>query len=325
MIDKLELRLPRVTLFRPAVREFLAESRHFKKSSRTMGSGRYEWVTNLRPIGIDALLHYSLKREEKDPHEGESKLELLDTGKKGFSDLVVQIDETVECTPDDLDIMRIDLCADIHQVPVQWFLGRTRVKFKRIANEIGVPKYQRIGKAGIETISAGKRPNIVRVYDKVAECKDQLRKLQRKRSRDADELTLEREFGISENAVITRVERQFGGQRIPREIDCFGRLSRLPEFNPFTNIEIRNGTGANIPTIEECGLDTWLSGDSLHRRQNEMGEQQFRRWLSKYSNGNAARYLKKYADFVQPDGDNVLTTETIFRTYRDSVMKQLAA
>ena len=325
MIDKLELRLPRVTLFRPAVREFLAESRHFKKSSRTMGPGRYEWVTNLRPIGIDALLHYSLKREANDPHEGESKLELLDTGTKGFSDLVVQVDETVECPADDLDIMRIDLCADLHAVPVEWFFSRMRVKFKRIANEIGILKYQRIGKAGIETLSAGKRPNIVRVYDKVAESKDQLRKLQRRRSRDADELTLEREFGIAENAVITRVERQYGGQRIPREIDSFGRLSRLPEFNPFTNVEIRNGTGANIPTIPECGLDAWLSGSMLHELKEKMGEKQFRRWLSKNSTGNAARYMKKYADFLQPEGDGLLTTETIFRTYRESVMKQLAA
>jgi hypothetical protein len=325
MIDKLELRLPRVAVLRPLVREFIAESRHFKNSARTMGSGRYEWVTNLRPVGIDALLHYSLKRKENDPHEGESKLELLDTGTKGYSDLVAQVEETLECPADDLDIMRIDLCADMYGVPVEWFLPRLRVRFKRIAHEFGIPKYQRIGKAGIQTISAGRRPNIVRAYDKVAECKDQLRKLQRRRSRDADELTLEREFGISETEVITRVERQFGGHRIPSDIDCFGRLSRLPEFNPFTNIEICNGTGAKVPTIHECGLDAWLSGSMLHQLQIEMGEQQFRRWLSVNSAGNAARYRKRFASFLQPEGDDLLTNETIFQTYRESVMKQLAA
>ena len=88
MIDKLELRLPRLTLFRPEPREFMLESRHFENSTRTMGSGRYEWVSDLRPVGIDALLHYSLKRKESDPHEGEHKLELLDTGTKTFSELL---------------------------------------------------------------------------------------------------------------------------------------------------------------------------------------------------------------------------------------------
>jgi hypothetical protein len=88
MIDKLERRLPRVSLFRPSVREFMLEGRFFENSSRTMGSGRYAWVTNLGPVGIDALLHFGLKRPENDPHEGEHKLELLDTGTKTYSGLV---------------------------------------------------------------------------------------------------------------------------------------------------------------------------------------------------------------------------------------------
>ena len=325
MIDKLELRLPALTPIRQDVREFILESRHFKNSTRTMGSGRYEWVTDLRPIGFDTLLHFGLKRQENDPHEGEHKLELLDTGKKNHSGFVAQVEGVAECAVDDLEVMRIDLCADMIGVPVQWFLGRARVKFKRIAHEVGQLKYQRIGKAGIQTLSAGKRPNIVRVYDKVAEYEEQLRRIQRKRSKDADELTLESEFGVKKGAVITRVERQFGGQRIPRAIDSFGLLSRLPDFNPFTNIEICNGIGARLPTISECGLDMWLTGTHLRQLQNEMGQQQFVRWLSANSAGNAARYRKRYSDFLHPDNDNFVTTQTIFETYRESVMKQLAA
>jgi hypothetical protein len=325
MVDKLELRLPALTPFRRDVREFMLESRHFEHSSRTMVSGRYEWVTNIRPLGIDALLHYGLKRQENDPHEGEHKLELLDTGKKGYSELAGQIEATIEYPIDDLEIMRLDLCADIPGVPVEWFLGRVRVKFKRIVHEVGPLTFQRIGKAGIQTLSAGRRPNIVRFYDKVAEYKDQLRKLQRRRNWDADDLTLEREFGISENAVITRVERQFGGHRIPTMVDCFGRLSRLPEFDPFTNIEICNGTGARVPTIPECGLDRWLVGTRLRQLRAEMGESQFHRWLCANSAGNTARYKRRYSDFLHPDRDNLVTVQTIFETYRESVLKQLAA
>ena len=325
MIDKLELRLPALTPLHPVVREFIADSRHFQNSSRTTRSERYEWVTDIRPVGRDALLHYSLKRKEDDPHEGEHKLELLDTGAKSYSELLAQIEGVVTCGIDDLEIMRIDLCADMWGIPVEWFLNRTHVRYKRVAQEIGIPKYQRIGSAGVQTLSVGRRPNMIRFYDKVAEYEDQLSKLRRKRSRDADELTLEREFGIPENAVITRVERQFGGQRLPTGIDCFNRLSRLPEYNPFTNIEICNGTGARVPTIQDCGLDAWLSGTRLRQVQDEMGAQQFRRWLNRNSSRNGARYLERYSDFLQPDIDGAVTSQTIFETYRQSVTRQLAA
>ncbi|HEX4030050.1 MAG TPA: hypothetical protein VHX20_06770 [Terracidiphilus sp.] len=325
MIDKLELRLPRMTLFQPRVREFILESRHFENSTRTMGSGRYSWVTDLRPIGMDALLHYSLKRDEHDPHEGEHKLELLDTGTKGYSALVEQIESTIEGSILDLEIMRIDLCADMFGIPIDWFFSRLRVKFKRVGHEIGTLKAQRIGKVGIQTLSAGKRPNIFRAYDKVAEYNEQLRKLRRKRSRDADEITLESEFGISENATITRLEQQFGGNRIPIQIDSFALLRNLPGFNPFARIEISRGTGAGVPTISECGLDEWLSGTRLRQLQEEMGQQQFCRWITEHSGGNSARWRKKYAPFLEPENDFPVTSETVFQTYRESVVKQLAA
>ena len=325
MIDKLELRLPRLTLFQPGVREFMAESRFFRNSSRAINSARYNWVSDLRPAGVDAILHFALKRDEQDPHEGEHKLELLDTGTKGYSEIVGVIESIIEGPISDLEVMRIDLCADMWGIPIDWFLSRLRVKFKRMGHEIGTLKWQHIGKAGIQTLSSGKRPNIFRAYDKVAEYQEQLRKLQRKNSRYADEITLETEFGIPPNAVITRLEQQIGGNRIPEVIGCFGQLSRLPEFNPFKRIEIANGSGAYVPTISECGLDTWLTGTRLRELQQEMGRQQFHRWLSSQATTNAARWRKKYAEFLEPEKSDLVTAESIFETYRESVIKQHTA
>lgn len=325
MIDKLDIRLPKMTLFRPEPREFMLESRFFENSTRTMPSGRYEWVSDLRPIGIDARLNYSLKRKDGQPHEGEHKLELIDAGMKGFSQLSALVEQVVEGPIDDLELMRIDLCADICEVPVGWFLNRTRVKYKRIAYEMGNLKYQRIGKAGIQTISAGRRPNIVRIYDKIAEYQMQLDKRNRKRSIDSDGLTLKSEFGVSESATITRIERQFGGGRLPDGIGSFGKLARLPDYDPFTNIEIVNGSAAHIPTLKECGFDTWITGTHLRQLQDEMGMQQFRRWLDANSGGNGARYRKKYSPFLEPEFDARVTSETIFEVYRNSVLNQLAA
>ena len=325
MIDKLDIRLPRATLFRAEPREFMIDSRHFENSSRTLKSGRYEWVSDLRPVGIDARLNYSLKREENDPHEGESKLEIFDAGTKPFSELAAVIERTIEGPIDDLELMRIDLCADICDVPVDWFFNRTRVSFKRIGYEMGELKYSRIGKAGIQTIAAGKRPNMVRIYDKVAEYKEQLKRLNRKRGYHPEELTLKSAFGVSDQATITRVERQFGGGRIPMKIDAFGKLASLPDFNPFTNIEIYNGTAAKVPTINECRFDTWITGTFLRERQEEMGRQQFYRWLNVHSSGNGNRYRGKYADFLEPTLDDRLTADTLFVAYRETVTKQLAA
>lgn len=325
MIDKLDLRLPRTTQFQPVVREFMLESRHFENSSRTLNSGRYAWVTDLRPLGLDARLHFGLKRDDEDAHAGEHKLELVDTGTKGYGELVNQIESVIQEDVSDLEIMRIDLCADMLGIPVEWFFARLRVKYKRLAHEIGTLKGQRIGKAGIQTLAFGRRPNIFRAYDKVAEYEEQLRSLQRKRSRDADELTLEREFGISKGAVITRLEQQFGGGRIPLEIDCFDRLKNLPNFNPFRRIEIVNGMSAHVPTIPECGLSRWLTGTRLRELQDEMGRQQFHRWLNSESRGNSARFRRDYAPFLATEDECGVTAETIYETYRDSVEKQLAA
>ena len=325
MIDKLDVRLPSLTLFRQEPREFMLESRYFKNSTRTMPSGRYEWVTDFRPIGIDARLNYSLKRNEGEPHKGEHKLELIDTGVKSFSQLSALVEQVVEGPIDDLELMRIDLCADICEVPVDWFLNRIRVKYKRIAYEMGNLKYQRIGKAGIQTISAGRRPNIVRIYDKIAEYKEQFNKLNRKPRPGSEGLTLKSEFGVSDSATITRIERQFGGGRLPDGIGCFGKLPLLPDYDPFTNIEIINGGAAYVPTVKECGFDTWLTGTHLRQLQDEMGLQQFRRWLNVNAQGNGARYRKKYSSFLEPWFDARVTSKTLFEVYRESVKKQLAA
>jgi hypothetical protein len=67
---------------------------------------------------------------------------------------------------------------------------------------------------------------VTRGYDKVAESKMQFRKMKRKANKDADELDFEKEFGFPEDAVLTRVERQCGGGRIPEEVSTFGQLSR---------------------------------------------------------------------------------------------------
>jgi hypothetical protein len=88
---------------------------------------------------------------------------------------------------------------------------------------------------------------------------------------------------------------------------------------------ISRGSGASAPTIEEVGFDAWVTGTRLRELQDEMGVQQFTRFVNANSSGNGSRIRKKYTAFLQPDGDNLVTAQTVFETYRESVMKQLAA
>lgn len=222
--------------------------------------------------------------------------------------------------------MRVDLCADVPDVPVSWFLPRLRIRHKRISHQIGPLKCEVIGKAGIETISAGRRPNIVRVYDKVAESRMQFRRMMKRCSRDADPLDFEKEFGFREDAVLTRVERQFGGGRIPDAVSTFGKLIHAPEFNPFDVLEITGDTGARLPSVQECESTTeYLAGMELYRMASEMGLQTVRRWLNKESRGNAARLLKRYHRFLPGSSTGSVTVKHLYEIYRASVTQQLAA
>ncbi len=282
----------------------------------------YAGVGDLRPFGIDALLHYRCKHGS----HGNHKLEMLDTGSKPYSALVAQIEGVVDHPVDDLGIMRVDLCADLPGVTVPWFQPRLRVKFKRTSREIRPLKVDIIGKVGVETISAGQRPNMLRIYNKVEERKMQFRKMQRKASKDADPLDFETEFGFGPDAVLTRVERQFGGCRIPSEIATFGHLAHAADFNPFDILEITGESSARLPTVEECeSVTDYLAGLQLHSKVMTEGLQSTIRWLNAKSGGNGARLRKRLERFLPGSNADSITVQHIFETYQRSVRQQLGS
>jgi hypothetical protein len=208
VIDKIELRVQSGTRFTRPVQEAIREIDYLGGRTCVRRSQYYTGIADLRPLGIDALLHGYRKRGNHD-----HKLELLDTGKKAYSDLVAQVESTFETDPMKLSLMRVDLCTDIPGTPVSWFQPRVRVKYKRFASERGELEYEQMGNRKIETLKVGQRPNLFRIYDKAAECKVQFKRLQRKTSPDADLLDFEKEFGFHPDSVLTRIERQMVGER----------------------------------------------------------------------------------------------------------------
>jgi hypothetical protein len=280
----------------------------------------YAGRADLRPVGIDAILHLQCKHGQK-----HSKLEVLDVGKKPYSEIVSLIEDVAEVDRDQLGIMRIDLTADVRGVTVSWLKSHARFKFKRTENEYGQFRYSIVGHGEVETILAGARPNVYRIYNKTKEYLYQFRRMQRKASPDAEPLEFEKEFGLKDTDIVTRIERQCGGSQIPKELTMFGCLRNLPNFNPFRSLEIISSGQIALPSPEQCDGLEYYTGLGLHCEAQRVGMQEFRRKLNKQTQGNAARTLERYGRFFPDGAEAQITVEQIISTFRQSVIDQLAA
>lgn len=320
MIDKLDLRIPKDARWSPAVEKIFSYDPLAPLSARMHPAQHYEGRTDLRAVGLDAILHVKCRHGDK-----HSKLEILDVGKKPHSEIVKLIEGVAGVNPNPLGIMRIDLTADVPGVTVPWLRSHARWKFKRIEREFGQLPYGTVGRCEVETVTYGSRPNVIRVYNKVEECLSQFRRMQRKVIPNAEPLSFENEFGLKETDILTRIERQSGGSRIPPELATFRCLQNLPDFNPFTSLEIISSQRHSFPSPQDCEGLEYYTGLGLQAESRRMGMQNFRKQLNRQSKGNAARTLERYRRFFS-DGDQVcISIEQIFETYRQSTIDQLAA
>lgn len=196
MVDKLDTAIPAAASFRPHFGQMIEELRNTKNSPIRTSSQHYAWTADLRPYGHDAIIHMHNKHVKG----GDHKIELIDTAQKSLPELEAQIHEIFVVPShhrDSLRVMRLDLAADIKDVPVPWFKERVRVDFKRRHREEGVVEpiqqetigkmvldpdgfhYAEDGKQRVQTLYYGKKPNQVRIYDKHDEEIYQYQKLAR--------------------------------------------------------------------------------------------------------------------------------------------------
>jgi hypothetical protein len=309
VIDKLELRVPDTTRFSDEFEDLRSSWQYEMNPSRF-----YLGVRDLREFDYPCMLHFRHR------HTGNHKLELIDTSSFSFSSMIDVIESIFEVDPMILEIMRLDLAADMEGVPVHAFVGNVRGKWKRSSADIG--RYTRMGKLGVESFYLGKRPNLVRVYNKIAELEAQYAVL--KRRMNGDSPPFEQIYRYPRTGLIlTRVERQMGGGRIPERIGTVGKLRGLSEFDPFDRLEIVAGSDVP-PSAEEGSFSTYLKGLGLRQLVLEHGLQNARRLANRLSSGNASKLFKEYADYLPSSGFQI-TGYDIFEKYRESVSKQLAA
>jgi hypothetical protein len=325
MIDKVDVKIPLKAHFTREFGELYSEIRNDPRLNPFRRSQHYESAGDLRKFGYDAVLHMNCIRDRKGSH----KLELLDTGRMGYAMMCHEIERVFDLDARRLDLMRLDLAADVRGVRVAWFVRHMRAQYKRFACDIGQVDaetllYARMGQQEVQTLYFGKRPNCFRVYDKIAEYRHQYARLIRGVSDAAELPTFEQVYGHPEGGVIlTRVERQMGGGRIPKQVDTFAKLKAAAFFNPFDKLRFL-GAAEQEPQIEACGFKVYAVGMWLRNSIEDIGFHRTRAFVNKHCGRHWDRIAKQYREFL-PSADAGITPEQLFGIYRDSVRRQLAA
>jgi hypothetical protein len=328
MIDKVDLRVPGYVPYSPSFSLLYQELRNDPKGP-FRPSQHYSASADLRKYGHPAILHTHCTRDKKGNH----KLELLDTGVMGYSQMRNEIQRIFDTPPGHLQVMRVDLAADVEGVPVQWFEKNVAITFKRWTNGIGVAdpddlQFSKMGKSGIETCNFGRRPNFIRVYNKIAELKKQYDTLKRRAKYEQGHLrgfpSFKDMYGYAAMGfILTRVERQIGGGRVPELLSTFADLRQAADFDPFDRIVFLNA-GTVEPSPDDYEFSAYAIGMFLRRSVEEQGFHRTKQFVNRHSKRNGKRILKRYHDFL-PDTEGLLDSHKLLDIFQKSVSKQLAA
>lgn len=317
MIDKADFRVPQPTRFQPQFRLVPGGILFGQDLAPVKYSRHYVAIADLRPLGIDALLNVCHRSSDRHDH----KVEILETGKKSLAQMAEIITTIFDVDPGGLELMRLDLAADLRDVTVDQLVQVVRVRYKRSTAERGERDYEIIAGRRTEYMRYGKRPNCIRIYDKPAECKARFLEIQKRVCRDGERLDFESLFGFPPEAVISRVERQIAGGTLPVQLSTFAKLQHAAEFNPFTAIEMIPADFP-IPDPRSVGTAMMLKLCGAQYLIDKFGFQQARALLN--ADGNAARSLAPYQAYLQHSKQRRVTQESIYEQYRHSVRKQIA-
>ena len=346
MIDKLDLR---VSEFAPPGPVFAGPLKELRRHPIPLfrPSKYYQYVCDLRePFNIDAVVHLFLRLGRPN-----HKIEIIDAGEKSLLEIADIISQLFDVDPWALQVMRTDLAADIEGVSVPWFKDHAYVNRKQFSSRIDKSferelQFVGMGSAVAQTLYAGKRPSLIRFYNKLAEWRMQLRKIEIRNKRFNDrmeglEMSEEQEyFGrllaptfaeycrargyqLHEDSVLTRIERQIGGNRIPLELATLGDLRNAHDFHPFSGVQIDfTGPVQNIdsPPVG-IPLRDWLASIGFETVKERLGMQLARSLVLKHGNGNGKRILASLAESA-PTKRQPLTIEEIQESFVRSTLPQ---
>jgi hypothetical protein len=316
VIDKVEVRVPAGAAYAPKFGTLYRDLFANPKLNPFKPSQHYLQVGDLRDFGYEVILHAHCKHGE-----GNHKLELIHSGKMGYGQILSELGKVFDYPASRMEITRVDFAADVEGLSVSWFLKNARVGYKQFTADIQ-KEYTRMGKRAVETLYYGRRPNVIRIYDKIAEHRYQYQRL-RKSEKEIE--PFETVYGVPmDGYVLTRVERQCGGCRIPEQLVTVEDLQKAAKFNPFGRIEILSG-GRAEPNADNYDSMTYLAGVGLREKVEEIGLHRTRQLVNQRSKGNASRIFNRLSEFLPGDNSGGLDAAGLYERYRESVTRQLAA
>jgi hypothetical protein len=248
--------------------------------------------------------------------------------------------------------MRVDLAADVEGVPVPWFRNHACVNRKQFSSRIEKSQelevqFVGMGTAQAQTLYAGKRPNLIRIYNKLAEWDMQLKKQERACRRfnagmDGLEMSSEQMYygaripptieefckaegyQYQEGNILTRIERQIGGDRFPAELTTFGDLRCAHELAPFKGLRLVGREPIRLfeSPPEGVSVRDWLAALGLEVLQQQLGSMQVAHSIvRKHAKRNGKRILESLEECLSKKRQHLIMEE-VQESFRKSTLLQ---
>lgn len=347
MIDKLDLRVPEFTAPGPLLERPVMELKRSGHHPLFRPSKYYQYVCDLRePFDLDAVVHLNY-RYGRENH----KIEIINAGKKTLDEMGRIVRELFLVDPDSLQVMRIDVAADVPGISVSWFKDHGYVSRKRFSSRIEKShefelQFVAMSNATSQTLYAGKRPNLMRIYDKLGEWRVQWSKLVRHCARHNAGMTgmdlteeqryfgqlvaptfaeycMAQNYDIRAANILTRVERQIGG-RVPLEFATMGVLRHAHELSPFTGLHLRPDTAPDwyLNPAKGVSIRDHYAAIGLDVVQQALGSyQNAKQFTYQHAKGNGKRILDSLTE-RRPNSRTSLSQEQLHDLYRESTRPQ---
>lgn len=321
MVDKLDLRVPRRTGFTSSFDRLYPQIRSMEKSP-LRGSKYYDVAGDLREFGYDVRLNLFCRMQKSADH----KIEVLDVGTKNRAQILREVSSIFDTDPAALEVMRVDLTVDVEEVPLSWFREAVRVSHKRWrAGITGERFFGEMGNRNIQTLYYGKRPNLFRIYDKMAEYRAAYQRLARTLKNQQPPPFQDLYGRRLDGPALTRVERQLGG-RVPPKLSTLQKVMEGGrDFKPFETFKFASRIVEPL-TDSSLPFETRCTANFLREMAAREGMQAIAAFFTQQTNGNSAWAWKKYGPFLAAlDTCQGITGGELQGLFEVSMAKQFAS